>query len=82
MSLNLRFLAVFSLLALSPTSFADTEDERDALRVEVEQLLQFGRLSIGDIDIASGELIAEFYERFHRLIPHDCIDAFKELRKY
>jgi len=51
MSLNLRFLAAFSLLALSPISFADTEDERDALRVEVEQLLQFGRLSIGDIDM-------------------------------
>lgn len=63
MSYKLGFLAAFSLLAWSPISFADTEDERDALRVEVEQLLQFGRLSIGDIDIASGELIADFYER-------------------
>ncbi len=63
MSPNLNWIFTFMLLAPSQASFADAEDERDALRVEVEQLLQFGRLSIGDIDIASGELIAEFYER-------------------
>ena len=63
MSLRLSWTITFMLLALSPTSFADAEDERDALRIEIEQLLQFGRLSIGDIDIASGELLSQFYER-------------------
>jgi murein L,D-transpeptidase YcbB/YkuD len=63
MSIRFSFFAAFMLFGLSPTSFADSESGRDALRVEVEQLLQFGRLSIGDIDIASVELIAEFYER-------------------
>lgn len=51
------------LLALSPTAFADAEDERDAIRIEIESLLQFGRLSIGDVDIASGELLSNFYEQ-------------------
>ena len=63
MSLRLNWTIIFMLLALSPTSFADAEDERDALRVEIEQLLQFGRLSIGDVDIASRELLSEIYER-------------------
>jgi len=63
MALKLSFLFAFLPLALPPASFAEAEEERDALRTEVEQLLQFGRLSIGDIDIASDELIAEFYER-------------------
>ena len=63
MSLKLNWLITFMLLALSPASFADAEDERDALRDEVEQLLQYGRLSIGNADIASGELLSEVYER-------------------
>ena len=63
MSLRLNWTITFILFALPPASFADAEDERDALRVEIEQLLQFGRLSIGDIDIASGELLSRFYER-------------------
>ena len=63
MSLKPIWLITFMLLALSPASFADAEDERDALRIEVEQLLQYGRLSIGNVDIASGELLSEIYER-------------------
>ena len=56
-------LVVGTIMALSPASFADAEAERDAIRIEIESLMQFGRLSIGDIDIASGELLSEFYER-------------------
>ena len=63
MSPKLKCLIMFMLAGLSPASFADAEEDRDALRIEVENLLQYGRLSIGDVDIASGELLAEFYER-------------------
>ena len=63
MSPKLKYLIMFMLAGLSPASFADAEEDRDALRIEVENLLQYGRLSIGDVDIASGELLAEFYER-------------------
>jgi len=63
MSPKLNYLIMFMLAGLSPAAFADAEENRDALRIEVENLLQYGRLSIGDIDIASGELLAEVYER-------------------
>jgi len=63
MSSKLIWLIAITLLALSPRSHADAEENREALRVEVENLLQYGRLSIGDLDIASGELLAEVYER-------------------
>ena len=33
------------------------------MRLEIEQLRFSGQLSLGDVDIASGELLAEFYER-------------------
>lgn len=60
---KLAWPIVVILLALSPTSLANSENERDAIRVEIENLLQFGRLSIGDVDIASGELLSNFYEQ-------------------
>jgi murein L,D-transpeptidase YcbB/YkuD len=45
------------------TAVADTAEVSDALRIEIEQLRESGRLSIGGIDVASGHLLAEFYER-------------------
>ncbi len=63
MSFNLKCLIMLILLALSPIVLADTDADRDAVRVEVENLIQSGRLSIGGVDIASGALLAEFYER-------------------
>ena len=63
MSPKLNCLIIFMLAGLSPAAFADAEENRDAVRIEVENLLQYGRLSIGDIDIASGELLALVYER-------------------
>ena len=66
MSAKPLFLAIFVLLAFSQVSLADsvadTVDTREALRIEMEHLLQYGRLSIGDVDIAAGELLAEVYE--------------------
>ena len=38
-------------------------DIQNAVRVEIEQLRFSGRLSLGDIHIASGEWMAQFYER-------------------
>lgn len=63
MSLNLKYVIMLVLLTLSPVISADADEDKEALRTEVENLLQTGRLSIGNVDIASGELLAEFYER-------------------
>jgi len=60
-----RFKCLFMVvsLILTPAAFADAIADQEALRTEVEQLMQVGRLTIGEADIASGELLTEFYER-------------------
>ena len=63
MSLNVKSLIMLIVLVQSPVILADADEDREAVRIEVENLLQTGRLSIDDVDIASGELLAEFYER-------------------
>lgn len=63
MSLNVKSLLILIVFVQSPIVLADADEDREAVRIEVENLLQSGRLSIGDVDIASGELLAEFYER-------------------
>ena len=55
-------LAIFCSVLCVPV-VADEGDVREALRTEIEQLRESGRLSIGGIDVASGNLLAEFYER-------------------
>jgi murein L,D-transpeptidase YcbB/YkuD len=45
------------------TVFADEADVREAIRSEIEQLRESGRLSLGDVEIASGDLLARVYER-------------------
>ena len=57
-----RFL-VFLLLFLVISAQADEAAEREAIRVEIEQLRYTGRLSVGEVDVASGDLLAEVYER-------------------
>ena len=49
--------------ALCMTVLADDAEDREALRFAIEQLRESGRLSIGGIDVASGHLLADFYER-------------------
>ncbi len=49
--------------ALCLPVLADDGEDREALRIEIEQLRESGRLSIGGIDVASGNLLADFYER-------------------
>ncbi len=57
------WLAATLLLCLAGAAFAQDADVREALRTEIEQLRESGRLSVGDVDIASGDLLAEVYER-------------------
>jgi len=56
------FVALCVGLALQ-TASADEASLQNAVRVEVEQLRVSGQLSIRGIDIASGTVLAEFYER-------------------
>ncbi len=51
------------MFALCLPVMADDAEDREALRIEIEQLRESGRLSIGGIDVASGNLLADFYER-------------------
>ncbi len=59
--LRLQIVALFFALCLPV--LADDGEDREALRIEIEQLRESGRLSIGGIDVASGNLLADFYER-------------------
>jgi len=63
MSFYVKSLTMFMLLTVLPATIATAEEDSEALRIAVENLLQTGQLHIGDVDIASGELLAEFYER-------------------
>lgn len=45
------------------STWADEDADREAIRVEIEQLRHTGRLSVGQVDVASGDLLAEVYER-------------------
>jgi murein L,D-transpeptidase YcbB/YkuD len=59
----LRWQIVVLFFAFCLPVLADDGEEREALRIEIEQLRESGRLSIGGIDVASGNLLADFYER-------------------
>jgi len=63
MSLNVKSLLTLILLVQSPVILADANEDREAIRTKVENLMQSGRLNVDDVDIASGKLLAEFYER-------------------
>jgi murein L,D-transpeptidase YcbB/YkuD len=62
-SLKFNRAIILILLGWSPALMADAEQNKDAIRVEIEHLLQYGQLNVGDIEIASGELLATVYER-------------------
>ena len=59
----LMWQLVLLWLGLCQTVFASDIEDREALRIEIEQLRESGHLSIGGIDVASGSLLAEIYER-------------------
>ena len=56
-------VAVFCFCLLTIPALADDAADSEALRIEIEQLRETGMLSIGGIDIATGNVLAEFYER-------------------
>ena len=60
---SLQLCLVILPVLLFPMAHADEAAEREAIRVEIEQLRYTGHLSVGDVDVASGELLAEVYER-------------------
>lgn len=62
MSMKFKGLIILIFLGWSPALIADAEKDKDAIRVAIEHLLQYGQLNIGDIQIASGELLATVYE--------------------
>jgi len=53
---------VFLLAFLFISAQADETADREAIGAEIEQLRYSGRLSVGDVDVASGDLLAEVYE--------------------
>jgi murein L,D-transpeptidase YcbB/YkuD len=55
----LVFLQLFTL----PVALADDDKNSDALRTELEQLMQEGSLRNSDVNIASGDLLLEIYEQ-------------------
>jgi hypothetical protein len=52
-----------ALVFLGFSCWAGEPDYTGAIREEIEQLRHTGRLSLGEVDVASGNLLAEVYER-------------------
>ncbi|MDH3616715.1 MAG: hypothetical protein OEQ90_09610, partial [Gammaproteobacteria bacterium] len=59
----LIWLAAAVLVGQLPAAIAQQSDVSEAIRVEIEQLRDSGILSIGGVDIAAGNLLADVYER-------------------
>jgi murein L,D-transpeptidase YcbB/YkuD len=60
---NRRALWVSLAILFSIPVFAEQNAESEAIRVKIEILRETGRLLIGEIEIATGNTLAEFYER-------------------
>ena len=66
---TLKFISVrralwpFLAVLCSIPAFADDAANGEAIRMEIENLRATGRLSIGGVDIATGNTLARFYER-------------------
>lgn len=63
MATILRAALVLFAIMSAAAALADDIANSEALRVEIENLRETGRLSIGGVDIATGNTLAEFYER-------------------
>jgi murein L,D-transpeptidase YcbB/YkuD len=59
----LIWLAASVLVGPLSPAIAQQSDVSEAIRVEIEQLRDSGILSIGGVDIAAGNLLADVYER-------------------
>jgi murein L,D-transpeptidase YcbB/YkuD len=63
MTVRVLQLTVIVLMLVTAVAAADEASLREAIRMEIEHLRSSDRLSVGDVDIASGDLLAEVYER-------------------
>ena len=59
----LRRQTAVLLTLVSCVAWAQEDGHRNAILEEIEQLRYSGRLSVGDVDVASGDLLAGFYEQ-------------------
>ena len=78
MKKHLIWLAASVLIAQFPVAIAQQPEVREAIRVEIEQLRESGILSIGGVDIAAGNLLADVYER-RNFAPNWSRDEINEL---
>jgi len=60
---KLRAVLIICVFLLATLARADDVANGEALRIEIENLRETGRLSIGGVDIATGNTLAAFYER-------------------
>ena len=79
MARALRWLPAALCIGIFSTAAAQEAENREALRVEIEQLRESGILSIGGVDIAAGDLLAEVYERRNFSPTWSDIDQIGEL---
>jgi murein L,D-transpeptidase YcbB/YkuD len=59
----IRWQTAALLLFFAAATWSQESDLREAILHEVEQVRYSERLSVGDVDVASGDLLAEFYEQ-------------------
>jgi len=71
----LMFVQLFTL----PVALADDEKDSNALRIELEQLVQRGSLRNSDVNIASRKLLLEIYEKRNYLPAWDEQQQVAEL---
>lgn len=79
MSRILRLPLFLLLIIAAPFSIADDEANREALRIEIEHLVETGFLSTGEAEIASVDLLVEIYERRNFLPTWNDDDQIGEL---
>jgi murein L,D-transpeptidase YcbB/YkuD len=63
MATILRAALLFIAIMSAAAALADDIANSEALRIEIENLRETGRLTIGGVDIATGNALANFYER-------------------
>ena len=62
MTVKCRYRLAVLLLVAGFAASAAEPGVQEAIRAEIEQLREVGRLSTGGIEVASGELLARIYE--------------------
>ena len=76
---NLQICLVIFPVLLFPAAQAQDPDYREAIREEIEHVRHSDRLGVGDVDVASGALLAEFYEQRGFEPAWDSADRLEDL---